>query len=59
MHISNGDCLCLWYFSIIRVIWELTKANLINNGIHFYDGNKLNHFRITSKVDFSFCSSVQ
>lgn len=26
----------------------ITKANLINNGINFYDGDKLNHFRITS-----------
>ena len=55
-----GDCLCLWYVdrgSIIRVIWELPKANLINNGIHFYDGDKLNHFRITSpKWIFHICS---
>ena len=43
--------------SIIRVIWELPKANLINNGIHFYDGDKLNHFRITSpKWIFHICS---
>lgn len=55
-----GDCLCLWYVdrgSIIRVIWELPKANLINNGINFYDGDKLNHFRITSsKWIFHICS---
>lgn len=43
--------------SIIRVIWELPKANLINNGINFYDGDKLNHFRITSsKWIFHICS---
>lgn len=41
----------------IRVIWELPKANLINNGINFYDGDKLNHFRITSsKWIFHICS---
>ena len=39
--------------SIIRVIWELPKANLINNGIHFYDGDKLNPFQdYFPKVDF-------
>jgi hypothetical protein len=39
-----GDCLCLWYVdrgSIIRVIWELPKANLINNGINFMMGISL------------------
>lgn len=35
----------------------ITKANLINNGINFYDGDKLNHFRITSsKWIFHICS---
>ena len=37
---------------LFRVIWELPKANLINNGIHFYDGDKLNHLGLLPQSGF-------